>query len=56
MPDPVRYEARGSVALVTIDRYEARNAVDSGETGAGAMRFAQGTGRHGSFDEFRKRD
>ncbi len=28
MPEPVRYERRGSSALITIDRQERRNAVD----------------------------
>lgn len=35
--------------------YRGKQVVDSGETVAGASRFASGAGRHGSFDEFKKR-
>ncbi|HEY8074464.1 MAG TPA: crotonase/enoyl-CoA hydratase family protein [Labilithrix sp.] len=35
--------------------YRGKQVVDSGETMAGAQRFVEGTGRHGSFDAFKKR-
>ncbi len=50
----VRYQTDGPVAIVTLDRYQVRNlgleVIRSGETRAGAQRFAGGAGRHGSFD------
>jgi enoyl-CoA hydratase len=35
--------------------YRGKQVVDSGETSEGAMRFVAGTGRHGSFEGFKKR-
>ena len=34
--------------------YRGKQVVDSGETAAGARRFVEGTGRHASFDAFKK--
>jgi enoyl-CoA hydratase len=34
--------------------YRGKQVVDTGETAAGALRFVEGTGRHGSFDAFKK--
>jgi enoyl-CoA hydratase len=34
--------------------YRGKQVIDSGETAAGARRFAEGTGRHGSFAAFKK--
>jgi enoyl-CoA hydratase len=39
MKKPVRYETRGAIALVTIDRYEARNSVDRATAAALAEAF-----------------
>lgn len=39
MPDPIRFETRGPVAIVTIDRPERRNAVDGRTASALAAAF-----------------
>ena len=50
----ILYETDGPVAIITIDRPGARNALDhaaEAELAEGANRMAGGTGRHGDFSE-----
>jgi len=53
----VNYEARGPIAIVAINRPEARNAVDRPAAAALAEAFrrfdATGAGRHGKFQPAR---
>lgn len=35
--------------------YRGKQVIESGETAEGALRFSKGSGRHGSFREFRKK-
>ncbi len=45
----------GPTEALRNEFHKGKEVVDSGETVAGASRFAGGSGRHGSFDEFKRR-